>query len=138
MKVKEVIEELKNFDGELDLVDYEGDVIKSIHRKEIVDSDYPHEFKSHIAICVDCDETCYSEITIIDEILSFLGEEGIKYFTETDTKFGEKYYWKGRQIRNHIIDKFPNVVKWLGNYQRFEDEMFELTKRAIEEITEKE
>lgn len=55
MKVKELIEELQKFDPEMDVVDYGSDKIKSVHLKKVVDSDYPYEYKDHIAVCIDID-----------------------------------------------------------------------------------
>lgn len=131
MKVKELIEQLQKFDPEMDVVDYGCDTFESVHLKTVIDSDYPHEYKDHIAVCVDIEDVAYCYWVIIDEIKNFLGEEGYKYFNDGEDTFDKKYYFEGRQIRNHIIDKFPNVVKWLGSYQMFEDEMYEWTKRAV-------
>lgn len=141
MKVKELIEQLQKYDSDMEVVDYSGDKILSVHKKTIVDSDYPYEYKDHVAICLDCDEIAYCDWTIIEEIQKFLGEEGMKYFKEeqksplTDTvmDFDAKYYWEGRQIRNHIIDKFPKILTWLQDYCTFEDCMYKWTKKAVED-----
>lgn len=131
MKVKELIEQLQKFDPEIDVVDYGCDTIKSVHLKTVIDSDYPYEYKDHIAVCVDIEEITYCDWTIIEEIKNFLGEEGYRYFNDGEDTFDKKYYMEGRQIRNHIIDRFPNVIEWLGSYQMFEDEMYEWTKKAV-------
>lgn len=142
MTVKELKEELSKFPEDMEVCDYEYDVFESVHYQTWKDSNYPYNRPDKKYVCIDVDKIAYCDDTIIEEIKNYLGEEGMKYFTEDQTNpingktiddFDGKYYWEGRQIRNHILDKFPNVVTWLHGYQRFEDLMYKWTKKAVEE-----
>ena len=134
MTVEELINKLSKFPKEMEVVDYGFDPILSVHYKTLVDNNYPYNRPDKKYVCIDIDEVAYCSDTIIEEIKNFLGEKGMNYFKDKDGEdsFDKKYYWLGRQIRNHIIDRFPKVVTWLGDYRMFEDEMYKWTKKAIE------
>lgn len=82
----------------------------------------------------------YNNEDIKQSVYDFLGEEGRKYFQELKDEHGtcwineklDEGFWvhnwieEGRQIRNHIIDKFPDIVAELGNYAKFEDYVYKL------------
>ncbi len=56
MTVRELIEKLKTFNQDMDVVDCDGYTFESVRFKTVIDSQYPHEELSHIAICVDIEE----------------------------------------------------------------------------------
>ena len=81
----------------------------------------------------------YNNEDIKQSVYDFLGEEGRKYFQELKDEHGTCWVrenvdgwsisnWtnEGRQIRNHIIDKFQDIVAELGDYAEFEDYVYGL------------
>lgn len=88
----------------------------------------------------------YTDKEIKESIIEFLGEEGNKYFRELKEEHGTCWVrtkldnglslsnWtiEGRQIRNHLIDKFPDIVETLGNYEEFEDYVCEIVEKIFE------
>lgn len=86
------------------------------------------------------------ENEIQETILHFIGDEGYEFFKKLKDEHGTIWCvvfvsdegfpystWsnEGRQIRNHIIDKYPNIVKELGGYAAFEDWFYELTEKMF-------
>lgn len=78
----------------------------------------------------------YNNEDIKQSVYDFLGEEGRKYFQELKDEHGtcwvHNWTYEGRQIRNHIIDKFPDIVEELGNYAKFEDYVYGLVEDMFE------
>lgn len=132
MTVEDLIDQLSHFPKNMEVVDYAFDDILSVHIKTWVDTNYPYNRPDKDYVCLDCDTFQYDEELIVEEIKKFCGEEGMKYFQDGEDTFDKKYYLEGRQIRNHIIDAFPNIYNLLGGYDVFEDKMYEWTKKAIE------
>ena len=122
---------LYEYDPDMEVVDDCGYEIESVHLKTIVDSDYPYEYKDHIAVCVDCEEKAYCDWTIIDETRKFLFDILFDDKEEWMKNFDERYRHQGETIRGHIMTVFPDVTKWLGGYDRFAVSMKEWTKRAV-------
>lgn len=76
-----------------------------------------------------------------ESVINFLGEDGIKYFKNIKEEHGTCWFYAdgihnwttiGRDIRNHILDKFPDFVKELGDYEEFEDFVYTLIEEMIE------
>lgn len=85
----------------------------------------------------------YSDNIIKESIVDFLGEEGNKYFRELKEEYDTCWVredidgwsisnWtaEGRQIRNHLIGNFPDIVEEFGEYGDFEDYVYTI----VEEI----
>ena len=53
MTVRELIEELKKYNPDMEVVDYDGSAFDELHYKRVYDSQYPHKEIEHIAVCLD-------------------------------------------------------------------------------------
>lgn len=88
----------------------------------------------------------YTDEEVKETIIKFLGEEGQKYFRELKEEHGtcwvrtkmnngwsiSNWTQEGRQIRNHLIDKFPGIVEELGDYEVFEDYVYGIVEEIFE------
>lgn len=87
----------------------------------------------------------YSNEEIKKSIFDFLGENGNEYFRNLKDEHGTCWVredvdgwsttnWvnEGRQIRNHVIDKFPDIVEELGDYEDFEDFIYTIVEEMFE------
>ena len=90
---------------------------------------------------------------IKQEIKSFIGNEGLKYFIELYEKHGtvwvvvrddklphSVWFWEGRQIRNHIAKSFPKLYdEFLENYgyNYYEDLISKIVDELIKEEIDK-
>ena len=85
-----------------------------------------------------------NEKEIQEKILQFIGEEGCLFFRMLKNEHGRIWCvtsdddfpystWsnEGRQIRNYIIDEYPNIVEELGGYGNYEDWFYELTENMF-------
>jgi hypothetical protein len=84
----------------------------------------------------------YIDQEIKDSILEYLGEEGHKYFSDLKDEYGtcwvnedmgDGFYvhnWTtvGRRIKNHVIERFPDVVEEFGDYEDFEDYIYTIVE----------
>ena len=81
---------------------------------------------------------------IQEKILHFIGDEGYDFFKYLKDEHGRIWClasdngclystWnnEGRQIRNYIIDEYPNIVEELGGYDKYEDWFCELTEKMF-------
>ena len=89
----------------------------------------------------------YTDNEIKDSIFNFIGEEGREYFRNLKDEHGtcwvrEKqesgwsiHNWtnEGRQIRNHVLKNFPDIVEELGgDYGNFEEYMYNIVEEMFE------
>lgn len=96
----------------------------------------------------------YSNEEIKKSIINFLGIEGNQFFEDIKATYGTvwvtldednicgcnvcgpgHFTWtnEGRQIRNHVIDKFPDIVKELGgDYGDFEEFIYTIVEEIFE------
>lgn len=85
-----------------------------------------------------------NEKEIQEKILHFIGDEGYEFFKNLKDEHGRIWCvtsdegfpystWsnEGRQIRNYIIDEYPNIVEELGGYAKYEDWFYELTENMF-------
>jgi hypothetical protein len=87
----------------------------------------------------------YSNEEIKKSIIEFLGEKGNEYFQNLKDEYGtcwvrenidgwsvSNWTHEGRQIRNHVIDKFSGIVEELGDYEDFEDFIYTIVEEIFE------
>ena len=96
----------------------------------------------------------YSNEEIKKSIVNFLGIEGNQFFEDIKDEYGTvwaridendgcgcnvcgpgHFTWtnEGRQIRNHVIDKFPGIVEELGgDYGDFEEFIYVIVEEIFE------
>ena len=96
----------------------------------------------------------YSNEEIKKSIVNFLGIEGNQFFEDIKATYGTvwvtldednicgcnvcgpgHFTWtnEGRQIRNHVIDKFPDIVEELGgDYGDFEGFIYNIVEEIFE------
>jgi hypothetical protein len=86
----------------------------------------------------------YSDIK--QSVIEFLGEDGYNFFRNLKEERGRVWCcvktedgipwhsWTnpGRQIRNHVIEKFPGIVDQLGDYGDFEAYIYSLVEDIFE------
>jgi hypothetical protein len=86
-----------------------------------------------------------NEKEIQEKILHFIGDEGYAFFKKLKDEHGRIWCvtsdegflystWsnEGRQIRNYIIDEYPDIVEELGGYGKYEDWFCELTENMFQ------
>ena len=96
----------------------------------------------------------YSNEEIKKSIVNFLGIEGNQFFEDIKATYGTvwvtldednicgcnvcgpgHFTWtnEGRQIRNHVLEKFPDIVAELGgDYGDFEEFMYVIVEEIFE------
>lgn len=87
----------------------------------------------------------YSDNVIKESIVDFLGEEGNKYFRELKEEHNtcwvredvdgwsiSNWTTEGRQIRNHLIGNFPDIVEEFEEYGDFEDYVYTIVEEIFE------
>jgi len=91
-----------------------------------------------------------NEIEYVKTLKEWLGEENIRYFRHLKGLKGDVFpvlklnvrtkglpiypvhFREGRNIRNFLNGKFPNMVSELGGYDKFEDYVHELMNKVIQ------
>lgn len=87
----------------------------------------------------------YNNEDIKQSVYDFLGEDGRTYFQKLKDEHGtcwvaarrknmiiHNWTHEGRRIKNHITDKFPDIVVELGDYAKFEDYVYGLVEDMFE------
>lgn len=96
----------------------------------------------------------YTDNEIKNTITEFLGVEGKEFFENVKNEYGTvwarldedndddcvvcgptHFTWtnEGRQIRNHILEKYPDIVNELGgDYGDFEEYMYTIVEEMFE------
>lgn len=96
----------------------------------------------------------YDRNKIKESIYTFLGEDGRVFFEDVKSEYGtvwaridegencgcnicgpQHFTWtsEGRQIRNHVLENFPDIVEELGgDYGDFEEFMYVIVEEMFD------